>query len=758
LHNDRVTPTISQRARPLLAALLAIVGAAALATVAAAEGPRISGCKLGIGGQFRLGAWAPLVVTVKGGDEPIAARIVAVTADPDGLGVATSPAGGRPTAIEAGGVTRERLHVRPGRDFAPIEVQLHANGRVIDRRLFEVGSGDAVALANGIELPMATAADAPLLLSLGPYVGLATALEERLRQNPAHGGAVAAIQSLDDLPTDPLAYDGVTAALLVIGREGGRGWLAGLPPDDPRARALVEWVESGGRLVIAGGAGAVDALGPGGPFESLAPGVVVGVGSLARTTSLEQYASSEEPIYLSGGTLPIAKLAAPSGRVEQSDGSGEGASPLVVRTLHGFGEVTLCTIDLDGPALARWAGRDALLRELMAPTLASVGAEPAGTNGYYFREDLLASLLTELDNSFAGVTTAPLGLIVALILGYLALIGPIDYWFTHKVLGRPEATWVTFPLVVVATSVGAYAAGYWLKGDSIRINRLEVVDVIAATGATRGALLSHVFSPRAERYDASCSPRDAAGQPVADARGVTSWLGEPGRGVGGMSRRLVAAPTSIDYLLEGATRAASDDKPVRGMPIPVWSTKSLLSKWSGRGGAGVESSLTASDDGLVEGTLTNTSGRDWDNCQLVYGDWAWRLKAIGAGRSVAVGQGVAPIRVSTLLTPSGEGANSELVAADRSIRSLAPLLTLSAKLGPDSPTARNRCLPRLDLSHAVDAGKALLMVEVPSGEPSSLVVTPRTGDASVDRSWLFCRYVLDVQPPPSPADSPAGRP
>ena len=47
-------------------------------------------------------------------------------------------------------------------------------------------------------------------------------------------------------------------------------------------------------------------------------------------------------------------------------------------------------------------------------------------------------------------------------------------------------TWLTFSLVVVATCVGAYGLAYRFKGDELRVNQAEVVDVDAASGLMRG--------------------------------------------------------------------------------------------------------------------------------------------------------------------------------------------------------------------------------------------------------------------------------
>ena len=43
----------------------------------------------------------------------------------------------------------------------------------------------------------------------------------------------------------------------------------------------------------------------------------------------------------------------------------------------------------------------------------------------------------------------PFWLVAGLIVVYILLIGPGDYFFLRKLVGRMEWTWLTFPLVVL---------------------------------------------------------------------------------------------------------------------------------------------------------------------------------------------------------------------------------------------------------------------------------------------------------------------
>ena len=173
----------------------------------------------------------------------------------------------------------------------------------------------------------------------------------------------------------------------------------------------------------------------------------------------------------------------------------------------------------------------------------------------------------------------PFWLVAGLIVGYILLIGPADYFFLRKVVGRMEWTWLTFPLVVALVCVAAYVLAYRLKGDQLRVNQIDLVDVDAASGRMRGATWLNVFSPRMESFDFTVEPRGADGRAMPDARVLTAWLGLPGSGLGGMNPH-----ANGPMLWNEQFRYATDLDALYGVPIQVWSTKSLTARWSGPSG------------------------------------------------------------------------------------------------------------------------------------------------------------------------------
>jgi hypothetical protein len=219
-------------------------------------------------------------------------------------------------------------------------------------------------------------------------------------------------------------------------------------------------------------------------------------------------------------------------------------------------------------------------------------------------------------------------------------------------------TWITFPLIVVAFSVTAYVLAHCFKGNEVRVNQLELVDVAVQTGRVRGTAWASVFSPRTERYDFAFRAKLPDGRPARGAKMLTAWLGLSGDALGGMNPRTTEATVwRRPYEVSGPLDALSN------VPVQIWSTKSLTGRWIVQSDAAVKARLAeiaktdaglkgrlAEEDGLPVGTITNVFSFRLSDCVLAYGKHAYELGPVEPGAEVRVGPGLRRRVLKSLLT------------------------------------------------------------------------------------------------------------
>ncbi|MEN9936534.1 MAG: hypothetical protein RLZZ387_3113 [Chloroflexota bacterium] len=241
--------------------------------------------------------------------------------------------------------------------------------------------------------------------------------------------------------------------------------------------ALALWVSLGGQLVVSGGvAGEQTASG----IPALLPVRLAGGVTQGSLAPLEQ---------LAGQPLSIPPEAALSS-VQPLTGSelippGE---PLAYRWRYGVGSVTFTSFDL--AALRGWPGETPLWGAVLEPLAAFVPGTAARVNQTSLLQNVLQ--LPALGLPSAGV-------LMAFLLGYILLIGPLNYLLLRR-LGRLEWAWLTIPLTVLVFSAGLYAVGFGGRGGSSQLSQVAVVQ--GAEGQPRGFATAYVglFSPRRASY------------------------------------------------------------------------------------------------------------------------------------------------------------------------------------------------------------------------------------------------------------------
>jgi len=737
---------------------------------------KIRSVKLGFQGVYKLGFWTPIEIQLASSTDLDDGELQVVVPDGDAspsrytIPIRQGRAGGPPVGHDdVDSPTEIRTvtgYIKIGRPLGEIQVSLRLADRVLAERRLAI---------DGEELAPPLPALQPLILTVGDLPIVERSLNEYARAK-SRSLKVASTEA-DHLPREWLGYDGIDVLILNVENAA----VAELARYPRRLAALDRWVRSGGRIVLAAG-GSVAALrttlSADGAVHRFLPGRVERMVPLTDTVRFEEFAKTSDTL---GGSssdttevwqmphlvdvrgqvllrqfddseqtapsrpddLPLEDAATASRR--------EDAVPLIVRASHGLGEVTFVAGDLDSEALGDWGGTVTLLTRLLPSYLdfaISDNADPLSTRGGY--DDLTGQLRASLEDfEQDGVRRIPFWLIAMLAIVYLALIAPVDYWFLRRLRGRMEWTWFTFPSMVLVGCVLVWAVAHWAKGDVLRLNQVEVVDIEVSAGTMRGSSWFTMFSPTTDKYviDMNLVPPHAASAETSGAAAsseasskaaaatLLSWQGFPGTALGGMRSR--ASSTLFDEPYDFAVEIDA----LQGVPVAVWSTKAFRVRYQrslpSTANLDVRIEPGASESELT-GTVTNQLDVPLQDCVLYYRRWAYLLGDLQPGDAVPLPKQWDPITLRSHLT--------ENVNYDRESRD--PMYVLRAmmfyeKLGGRAYTRlKNQYEAYLDLSHLIEEGRPILVgyAERPVANPR--ISCPSTSD-SQSRSEIVYRFIFD---------------
>ncbi len=723
--------------------------------------PEIVGVQVGLGGFYRAGTWTPVRVMLRAGGQSVSGRLHLTVPDGDGVPSRVSSPAETPCRMAAGESRTLELQVRFGRVRSRLDVEFQAEKGSV-RRTFE-----AADRPDKDQFPAAVENHRKLVVTVasGP-VGVEEAFN-LLRLSPKDQAVVGRMEDASQLPGQWYGYEGIDALVFTTSQTKP---YAGLKPDSPQMLALEQWIEMGGKLILCVGREGAEVLRDGGPLARFAPGRLQKMVFLRQTGAWEAYAGSSIPVPQSTNgrhEIRVPQLMQVKGVVEAR----ETDLPLVVRQARGFGQVVFLAADPELAPLNQWPERGLLLGKVLdnpPPTGQEMGENRSLL--HYGYTDLAGQLRSALDQ-FPTVGLVPFWAVVALIGVYIFLIGPGDYLFLRKIVRNMRWTWLTFPLVVVVFAGGAYWLSYWSKGTEIHLNQLDLVDCDVTTGRIRGTAWASLFSPTTERYDLGFRPLLPNGKPVQEAAVLTSWLGLPGSALGGMDPRTLN-PTSWKEEYEFSDRLDA----MSGLPIQVWSTKSLTARWTAQTDAAqtdlVPQAQLGQEDRILIGTITNTLDFPLADCILAFDRWGYELGTLKPGQSAELGTMARRRELETLLT--GRKLESTESGADKfrfdpkplyDQSSEDPAYILRAMAFFDAAGGRrytglfNEYQSFVDLTGLLKSGCAILVARVPPD-----AATPRRWGAQLlrddqplavsrDRHDTFYRFIFPVQSEKKTPDS-----
>ena len=301
----------------------ALAGASAAGTWRGTHEPQISGVHVGFAGQYKLGYWTPVEVTVRSRRRTAGGRPGADgarrrrRAEPGARRVGPVAAGRGRGAIADG-----LRQIRPGRRRAcDVELREACRGELLAERSLRQGSD---------QLPAPLPAGTRLLVMVGPADARSDARGRRWSKD--WQAAVARLAGVELLPTRWYGYEGVDLVVLSTVRAGD---LSARCPDE-RLAALDQWVRLGGRLLLAVGSTGRGGFGPRGAAGPLCAGQIRRDDSAAADRCVgnicrhERAAGSRDSAR--AFRLDVPKLVDVRGRIEAYEGNHPRDLPLVVRS------------------------------------------------------------------------------------------------------------------------------------------------------------------------------------------------------------------------------------------------------------------------------------------------------------------------------------------------------------------------------------------------------------------------------------------
>ncbi|MBX3030620.1 MAG: hypothetical protein KF809_10700 [Chloroflexi bacterium] len=249
---------------------------------------------------------------------------------------------------------------------------------------------------------------------------------------------------------------------------------------DGQRDALVTWVGAGGSFIAAGGqTGLAGVTGLPEPLLPFRPEATIDVPATDLATLTGPLAT---------GTASLPALSGPLVRGGALATSGDRV--IGAQASIGQGRSVLMGIDPGSPAIGD-PGAIGVWRQALGPMSGQA------TNPLVLQDD---TQLVGALGALPAVAVPDLGLLFAILLCYIVLVGPIDYLVLRH-FDRLGWAWVTMPVLVAVFSAVTYGVGMGLRGTSVIVDQVAIVR--AATGSDRGLAQVYVgvFSPDRRTFD-----------------------------------------------------------------------------------------------------------------------------------------------------------------------------------------------------------------------------------------------------------------
>lgn len=582
-----------------------------LTGVSDATAAEFSTLRLGIAGVGKVGKWLPMTATASGLPAGEQVELQATFADPRGdrcvQTVATATVDTDGSAVFAGCFCVGRLE-------GSGQIDIVADGSPLCSVFVRHGETDDFRDASPVQKTLQLfRLNVPLLLSFGEVAGI----PELLRNTEQYADETVILKgvqldSLADLPAKSRALGAVDVMLLV----------SDFNADTARTAAIKGWVEQGGDLYfsVGGNVESFLASAPGqwlNEFFQLQPEAV----SIRELSSLQSFVPGASRLETGRRTVPIAISRSDQNQNEVDFLSG----PIVARQGVGTGTATFIAVDVNARPMDRWLSLPQFYEVLL------LGDKLSRTSGGTKRSSRISqSGVSELATQMMAAldATPEEGVwstwsIMAMMLAWLALIGPVDYFLVSRVLKRPHMTWVTFP-ALIAVGVGAiYAATSGTVNDTL--NQLHVVDVFNEGGGSHCHSRSWMSFSSTQTARRSFQATPALGETI-DTSARLIWSGRPENVYGGMYRT-----GGIGLGRQTYAWSETQADTLQNLPVLTKGSRQMLAEWKGRTSDPlITSQLEAAGFGLLNGSFEHHLPAAISDYTIFHGNRVYEMEGAAA--------------------------------------------------------------------------------------------------------------------------------
>lgn len=711
----------------------------------------------GIEGHYRVGAWTGIRYS---GERPVTTL---ETRDGDGVQVRYEQSS--PMEINDWG------YAIPGGEAVPLSLQ--SGDETVATYRFPVSGSPSRG-------PAMIPPDMHWIVVLGNPLGV-----DRIGANEfLNRDALIAVSNpskASSLPDSVLGYDGVDMIMI---NAGSIDLLRSLSTE--QRTAIKQWITGGGHLFLTLGESSLELLGAAPWLQSLMS-IDEPKTTVFDPSAIETYTSTQTPL----ASFTGIRLPKEGGKILIMGKTSRRVSiPVAADYNLGFGHITAIAADLENEMFAAWPERLDLMTQLTGKILIPQKEKRTTGNRDTAYNDLSGQLRATLDQ-FDIKRSFSFSLVSLILMALIAAIGPLDYLVINRFLGRPLLGWFSFPLITIALSlVLAYEARpnslpttrdtKPSSENTVRCNRIEIIDIDALAGVGRGFQASCIYSHEAALLDVHFEPSNTLRKVTTSMdQALLSPFGYPGESYGGIQIAIEDArmpPYSIP-LQSDSDRFRQDGRPIvagvedrvdnnetghqqanaltssiLGLPLASRSSKSLATLLRFKPKLANDSGMhRRRGSELLQGELVNPLPFDVLNGMLVYRNWAYLLPTrFPAGGRIAridtLRQKNFRWRLSrqTALESSTETEEWDATAVDSPGR-VSEMLMFHNAVGSTRYTGlQDEPLSSLDLSHVLSEDRCILMGEV-GNELSTLAITDGVSPMTPEgKSLTMIRVVLPV--------------